>query len=225
MPTPGRTCARVDLAADELAHAPVEIVREVLHLGQHLVHRHAGDDLLDPEIARLLGIGVHVHLGHAAEQVMRVTHDVLVGADEEDADVIGLVRLQRVHRQEGLVVQRRDVVAHLAVGIAGQVHHHAAPVRVLLEPVDRHDREALADGPVVQHGLEHGEVAEIEIRQPLLELSELVGHRVELRGAQARQHLGAHGPVQPLHGGQLIQRAGNRGVNSWSASLRASFAS
>ena len=38
-------------------------------------------------------------------------------------------------------------------------HHHAAAIGILLEPVDRHDREALADGPMVQHRLEHGEVA------------------------------------------------------------------
>src|SRR3712207_8763208 len=63
----------------------------------------------------------------------------------------------------------------------------SADLRRLVEPVERHHGEALADGPVVHHRLEDGEVAEELVRQPLVELDERSEeHTSEL---QSRQYL------------------------------------
>ena len=78
----------------------------------------------------------------------------------------------RMHRQEP-VVARRHVVRDLAVRVAGEIDEHGALLGLLVEPVDRHDRERLADGPVVEHRLEHGEVAEVELGELVLELDDL----------------------------------------------------
>ena len=48
--------------------------------------------------------------------------------------------------------------------------------RLLVEPVDRHDREELVDGPDVGQRLEHREVAEVGVGERLLEALELLGH-------------------------------------------------
>jgi hypothetical protein len=61
------------------------------------------DHLLDPEVVGLLGVGIDVHLGDAAEQVVGIAHDVLVGAHQEEAQVVRPVTVGGVHRQEALV--------------------------------------------------------------------------------------------------------------------------
>ena len=83
----------------------------------------------------------------------------------------------RVHRQEA-VVARRHVVRDLAVRVAREIDEHGALVGLLVEPVDRHDRERLADRPVVEHRLEHREVAEVQLGELVLELDDLGPRRL-----------------------------------------------
>ena len=163
----------LDFRANEFAHAPMQVVWKVLHLREHVLDRRAGNDLLDPEIVRFLRIGINVRFGHAPEQIVGIADDVLVGAHEKKREVVGLAGVRRVQRQIAVVGMRRNVVADPAVGIAGQVDEHAAPVRPLVEAVDRHDRKRLADRPVIEHRLKDREIAEVEVRELTLELGDL----------------------------------------------------
>ena len=67
---------------------------------------------------------------------------------------------------EGLVDgsgAREDV--DLALRVAGDVGNRRSAGRLLIEPVDRHDREDLIDPPGVDERLEEAEVREVEIAE------------------------------------------------------------
>src|SRR4051794_26138641 len=55
---------------------------------QNLADSAAFDDFLNVPAALFIGIEEDVHLGDTAKEVVQVAHDVLVGADHEDAKVI-----------------------------------------------------------------------------------------------------------------------------------------
>ena len=84
------------------------------------------------------------------------------------------------------------------------VGERRAPRRFLVEPVDRTDREQLIDGPRVGYRLEHREVAEVRVRQRLLEPLELLGN-VRLVARQD-QHLLADRPEQILADHAVLER-------------------
>ena len=65
------------------------------------------------------GVGV-------AEQVVQIAEDLLVGADQEDAEVVVLA-VERVQLEHVLDVAAVDEVVDLAVGVAGDVGEHRAP--------------------------------------------------------------------------------------------------
>jgi hypothetical protein len=54
---------------------------------------------------------------------VEVAQDLLVGADQERADVVRLA-VQRVQLQEVLHVPEVDELVHLAVAVAGEVGEH-----------------------------------------------------------------------------------------------------
>src|SRR5947209_2558937 len=76
---------RVDLRL----HPLLEVAPVVLRHGQHLADGLAGDLFLDVEAAVLVRVEEDVDLVHAAEEVVDIAHDVLVGAGEKDAEVVG----------------------------------------------------------------------------------------------------------------------------------------
>jgi hypothetical protein len=69
--------------------------------------RTAAERLLDVEAVGLVVLEEDVDLVDAAEEVVEVAHDVLVGAGEVDAEVVGLV-VQRVQREVVLHVLQID---------------------------------------------------------------------------------------------------------------------
>ena len=180
--------------------AAEQVVREVLHVGEHLVHRRAGDLLLDVVAAGLVGVGVDVGLGDAAEQVVRVAHDVLVGAHEEEAEEVRLAGAERVVLDGALVLLvLPDVARDLAVGVAREVHEDAALRGLLVQPVEREDGEALPDGPVVQHALEHREVAQHLRLEVVADAEELLREPHLGRGlAHGAVDAPEHAPVERL---------------------------
>ena len=105
-----------------------------------------------------------MHRVGVAEEVVQVAEDLLVGADQEDAEVVVVV-VERVQLEHVLHVAQVDEVVDLAVGVAGDVGQHARRVGSSFEPVDRHDREELVDRPGVGQRLEHREVAEVGVRR------------------------------------------------------------
>ena len=76
--------------------------------------------------------------------------------------------------------------------------------RLLAQPVDRHDREQLVDGPAVRQRLEDREIAEIGVRQDVLQVLELLGKLLEPAAhvADAR----AARPVEPLGQAAELER-------------------
>ena len=64
-----------------------------------------------------------VHGVGVAEQVVQVAEDLLVGADQEHAEVVRLA-VERVQRQRLLDVAAVDELVDLAVGVAGDVAEH-----------------------------------------------------------------------------------------------------
>ena len=65
-----------------------------------------------------------VHRVRVAEEVVQVAEDLLVGADQEHPQVVGLA-VDRVQRQRPLHVAAVDERIDLAVRVAGDVAEHA----------------------------------------------------------------------------------------------------
>ena len=82
---------------------------------QHFADRLAGDFFFDVEAALFVGIEKDVHFVHAAEEIVDVAHDVLIGAGEEHAEVIGLVGAQLVEGKGFADVIQVDV-SNLNIG-------------------------------------------------------------------------------------------------------------
>ena len=142
------------------------------------------------------GVGV-------AEEIMEIAEDLLVGADQERAEVVGLV-LPGVKRERPLHVPAVDELIDLAVGIAGHVAEDRIVRGPLAEPMDRHHRKELLDRPAVGHRLEEREVAEVGVGERGLEPLQFLRHELQLL-----RHLGdlpADRPVEVLHGRPLVER-------------------
>ena len=72
---------------------------------------------------------------------MQIPHDVLVGADHEDAEVVHFARSDAMQRQGVLHILQVDKFRDFAVGIARDVDQHAVAIGKGVEAMDRHDRE------------------------------------------------------------------------------------
>ena len=96
---------------------------------EHFADGRAVDRFLDVPAALFVLIEEDVGLVHAAEEVVQVAHDVLVGADEEEAEVVGLAGLEAVQRERVLHVLQVDELADLAVGVAGDVDQRGLAAR------------------------------------------------------------------------------------------------
>ena len=64
----------------------------------------------------------------------------------------------------------------LAVRIAGDIHEGALRSGGVVEPMDRHDREQLAERPMIEQRLEHGKIADVLIAERRLQLLHFVRH-------------------------------------------------
>ena len=91
--------------------------------------RAAFDNFLDVPAALLVGIEEDVHLGHATEQVVQVAHDILVGADHEDTEVVEFAGNDAMERERVFDVLQVDELGDLAIGVAGDVDDHAVAIR------------------------------------------------------------------------------------------------
>ena len=78
--------------------------------------------------------------------------------------------------QGGFHALRVDEVVDAAVGITGDVRNNALARGEFLEPVYGHDGKELVNGPGVGQGLEHAEVAVIDVRQAHVDVRQIAGH-------------------------------------------------
>ena len=109
------------------------------------------------------------------EEVVQVAEYLLISSYEEYADVVGLLVVERVHRQVVVEVAGGDEVVNFSVGVAGDVLQRGRAVGLLIEPADGHYGEYLVYGPGVGQRLEQREVAEILVGQHLGNLLQLFG--------------------------------------------------
>ena len=121
-----------------------------------------------------------MNLVHAAKQVVKITHDILVGAHEEEPKVIRLqssiaVLSKRMHRQRVAHIPQVDELVDLAVRITGDIHQRALARRPFTQAADRHDGKQLAERPMIQQRLEHGEVAKILVAEAVLQFANFLG--------------------------------------------------
>ena len=91
-----------------------------------------------------------MHLIDAPEEVVKITHDVLISTGKENTEVVGLAGTDSVDREGLLHVLEIDELGHLSIGVAGDVHQRAAAIGHFVETVDRHDREELSESPVIE---------------------------------------------------------------------------
>jgi hypothetical protein len=105
---------------------------------------------------------------------VQVAQNLLVRPHQEDAQVV-LVVVGRVQLQH--VLHFRLSMKCSIFPSESQVMSASTARRVglLVQPVDGHDREELVDGPRVRQRLEDGEVAEVRVRQLLLQRLQLLG--------------------------------------------------
>ena len=90
-----------------------------------------------------------VHHVRVAEEVVQVAQRLLVGTHQEGRQEVVLALVQFMQLERALDVAQADEVVDLAVGVAGDVSQHGLARGHFIQPVDRHDREQLVDGPAV----------------------------------------------------------------------------
>jgi hypothetical protein len=144
-----------------------------------------GDGLFDVVAALLVVIEEDVDLVHAAEEVVHVAHDVLVGAGQEDAEVVRLP----FERRAAAACRARRVRSMNFETLPSESHVMSTSVLSergpLVQAMDRHDREERAERPVIEQRLEHREVADVLVGELVLEVRDVVGgssgSRLQLR--------------------------------------------
>ena len=116
-------------------------------------------------------IGGHddIHRIGVAEQVVHVTQDLLIGADQKNTQEIGLPRAFGVQRQRSLDAVLIDITRDAAIRITGQVVQQARVVRRLIETVEWHHWKDLVNRPDIRQRLEQGKIAEHPIGEQFVE--------------------------------------------------------
>src|ERR1039457_4155346 len=158
-------------------HLPLQLILVILDRGEALDDGAAFDNLFNVVASRLVGFEEHMDLVDAAEQVVQVPHDVLVCAHQEEPEVVWLglavtVGVKRMQRQGVTHVAEVDELVHLPVGIAGDIDQRGFARGTFGEAADRHDREQLAERPMIEQGLEHREIAEVLVAKAVFELAD-----------------------------------------------------
>ncbi len=140
-----------------------------------------------------------------AEEIVNVTKDVLVGAHQEEAEVVGLAFIETMQFERILGSGRRNKPVDLAVRIAGQIDKCCQTCRLFVQTLNRHDRKHLTDGPVIQNGLKHRKVAQILVVQLLLHRQQVLGKRFAAALLNQAIDRAARRPVKPFGQRLLLQ--------------------
>src|SRR5690348_8421324 len=94
----------------------------------------------------------HVSFVDGAQQVMEITHDLLIGADQEKRYVIRLTvcALKRMYLQNLLDVLEVNEFIDNAVRIAGYISQRCIFCRSFIELVNRHNWKQLINSPMIR---------------------------------------------------------------------------
>ena len=146
----------------------------VLHVAQDPANGEAGDRFLDVKAVRFIGIQVDVGLVHGSEEVVQVSHDILVGTEKEKAEEVGLT-VEGVKGKAGASAGAIDEVVDFTIRVAGDIDQTPVLGRGFMEAMDRNDREELFEGPVVDERLKDTKVTEVLAAELLLKFSYFFG--------------------------------------------------
>src|SRR6185369_15909386 len=122
-----------DFLLDDLFHAALKIVREVLNDGENFLNCCALDYFFDEVIVFFVGIRIDMNLRHAAKQIVNVAQDILISAHKKNTEVIRFTRVEPVQLQSVLGSAWRDEFVHFAIGIARQIDQSCTPRRLLTQ--------------------------------------------------------------------------------------------
>ena len=172
-----------------------------MHVVQHIAHRVALDDLVDPPLAA--GVVLHVRHMRVAEQVVQVAQRLLIGTHQEGAHVVALALGEVVQLHELLHVAVIHEAVDAAVRVAGDVGDGGLARGLLAQTVDGHDGEQLVNGPDVGQALEDAQVAEVGVAEQALQVVQLLRHLVHLAALVA--DAGAGGPEQVVAQRAVLQ--------------------
>jgi len=162
-------------------HLPFQFGFVVLNGGESLNDSGAFDDFFDVVTGGFFGIEEDVDFVDPAEEVVEVPHDVLIGTHKEEAEVIRFGGLGMAVDGEGMEGQsiadilEVDEFPDLPIGIASDVDESRFVSGPFVEPAERHDGEELSPSPVIDEGLEDGEVAEVLVSEAVFEFLDFFG--------------------------------------------------
>ena len=167
----------LDGAIDLFLHAAGEHSLVILHIGEDFADGAAGNGFLDVKAARFIGIEEDVGFVDATEEIVEIAHDVLIGADKENTEIVGLAveRMERERPADFAIAV--DELADLSVRVAGDVDEGGVMLRRFVEAVDRRDGEELSEGPVIEERLKDGEVAKELVAEGVLEIENFLRGR------------------------------------------------
>src|SRR5206468_2819120 len=146
---------------------------------EHFADGAAFNDLFNVPAGFFIGIEKDVRFGNAAEQIVKVAHDVLVSADHEDAEIINFAGNDAMKRERLAHILQIGELGNLAVGIAGNVNNRALSVRRSRQAMDWHDWKKLTERPVIEERLEDGKVADVLITQRCLQVFHFLGYKLQ----------------------------------------------
>ena len=144
----------------------------------------------------MYGVGV-------AEEVVHITEYLLVGSNEEYAEIVVFVLLDRVHRQHVCSLTVGDEVGYLAVAVAGDVLQRSVACWALVESLYGHDGEELVDSPSIGERLEYRYVAEVFVGKQLVQAAQLVGSVLQCLCHAV--HFATNAPIHALYLGTCAQ--------------------
>lgn len=173
-----RLCRAIDSALERAA----KIVGVVLNHVQNLINRITGNGFFDVETVFFVVFKENVGFVHAPEEIVQVTHDVLIRADEENAEVVRRSRNDFVKVKRVADVFEIDEFRDFPVAVASDIDERCRHGRFFREAVNRRNREKLVNRPAVEQGLENGEIADVLLGKHDVQIEQIFGNVAFERG-------------------------------------------
>src|SRR5689334_18804144 len=101
-----------------------------------------------------------------------------------------------MQRQRLLYVAAIDELIYLAVRIARDVTQNGMPRRRFIQPMNRHDRKQLFDGPAIGHALEQRKIAEVGVGEQPFQPFQLFWKIIQL--LREFENFAANRPIEVL---------------------------
>ncbi len=113
----------------------------VLDIFEAFPHGIAADDGID--LVAGFAIKGNMHGVGITEQVMHITKNFLIGADQKEADKIILIFFYPMQWQKFCAPVCADKAGDLTIGVTGNIGNRGIDLRLLLQTLNRHNRKEL----------------------------------------------------------------------------------